>query len=160
MKKISSRSRLSSSSSALLLGLQGVWHQEEFSLWLPQQGMCVLFLSQGSRQRGPGAAIGLIDPTRSKREASYREGSCWIGDMAVVASTLLLPINPGDTAASFLGPEVVPFLDLVPSLLVCIRGLCPSSMFAPKPTIFFPELLPRLLPGFLEFLLTGGVLSK
>lgn len=28
--------------------------------------------------------------------------------MAVVARTLLLPINPGDMAASFLGPEVVP----------------------------------------------------
>lgn len=34
--------------------------------------------------------------------------SCWIGDVAVVTSSLLLPISAGDVAASPLGPEVVP----------------------------------------------------
>jgi len=40
--------------------------------------------------------------------ASYHEVSCWIGDVAVVASSLLLPVNTGGMAASFLGPEIVP----------------------------------------------------
>lgn len=66
MKKISLRSQLSSSSSALLLGLQ-----EEGSLWLAQQGGRVLFLSQGSRHSCPGADAGFIASTRSRREASY-----------------------------------------------------------------------------------------
>lgn len=40
-------------------------------------------------------------------QPSYREVSRWIGDVAVVTSSLLLPASPGDVAASFRQPGVL-----------------------------------------------------
>lgn len=139
MKKISSRIWFSSRSSGVLpapilfrvdfrgLSRRVLWFQAPDSLEAWGWGL--------------GADFGLRDWTRSNRDVSYREVSCWNDDVVVLASLFWLPVVIGDVEASFLTPVIVPLWgSYVSFFLTCPQGIVFSMWL--KPTCL---LLPFVL---------------
>lgn len=142
MKKISSRIWFSSRSSGVLpapilfrvdfrgLSRRVLWFQAPDSLEAWGWGL--------------GADFGLRDWTRSNRDVSYREVSCWNDDVVVLASLFWLPVVIGDVEASFLTPVIVPLWGSYVSFFWHVHRAS-SSLCDWNPPVFFSLLFSPLL---------------